>query len=555
MSRSLGATAVEKPARPRKKGVDLLHDPMLNKGTAFTAEERKELGIQGLLPPRVSTLELQAVRALENVRRKPNDLDRYIEMISLLDRNTTLFYRLVIDNIEELMPIIYTPTVGKGCQLYSHIFRRSRGLFITKHDRGSIKQILKNWPEKDVRVIVVTDGERILGLGDQGASGMGIPVGKLSLYTACAGVHPAQTLPITLDVGTNNEQFLKDPLYLGTPERRITGKEYDDLVDEFVQAVQDIFPKALLQFEDFANQNAFRLLEKYRNEICTFNDDIQGTASVTLAGLYSSSRITGLKLTDQRILFHGAGEAAIGIGDLIVSAMMAEGVDKKEAMSRCWFMDSKALVESSRKDLQEHKKPYAHPHKPIGSLLEAVKELKPTALIGVSGKAAQFTEEIVREMARINKRPVIFALSNPTANSECTAEQAYSWTGGSAVFASGSPFPPAVFEGKTYVSGQGNNAYIFPGVGLGVVVAGAKRVTDEMFFLAAKTLAELVNDGDLKTGCLYPPLTKIRDISARIAYVVAECAVARGLAPKADPKTLEARIKSAQYDPVYKNYV
>ena len=452
------------------------------------------------------------------------------------------------------MPIIYTPTVGKGCQLYAHIFRRSRGVFITKHERGMIKEVLENWPHKDVRVIVVTDGERILGLGDLGTSGMGIPVGKLSLYTACAGVSPEQTLPIMLDVGTNNEAFLKDPLYLGTSEKRITGKEYDDLVDEFVWAVQKVFPKALLQFEDFANHNAFRLLEKYRGQVCTFNDDIQGTASVTLAGIASSTKITGIPLKDQKILFYGAGEADIGIGNLIVSAMAAEGVSKDDAMKRCWFVDSKGLVESGRKDLQEHKRPYAHAFKPIGDLLTALRELKPTALIGVSGQGGRFTQDIVEEMSRINKRPIIFSLSNPTSNSECTAEQAYSWSQGRAVFASGSPFPPYDYQGKTFTSGQGNNAYIFPGVGLGVVVSEAKRVTDEMFFEAAKTLAGLVTQEDIDKGCLYPPLSKIREVSAHIAKAVADVAYSRGLAAAKRPKDLLAAVKAAQYQPVYKQY-
>ncbi len=531
-----------------------MHDPLLNKGTAFTRDERLKLGLLGLLPPQVSTPEEQAERALNNMRKRGSDLEKYIDCLSLLDRNTTLFYQVVMNNIEELMPIIYTPTVGLGCQRYAHIFRRARGIFITRREKGMIRDILRNWTQKDVRVIVVTDGERILGLGDLGANGMGIPVGKLSLYTACGGVPPAQTLPVTLDVGTNNETFLKDPLYLGVHEKRITGAEYDALVEEFVTAVQEVFPQALVQFEDFANHNAFRLLEKYRDAVCCFNDDIQGTASVSLAGLYSAAKLTGKKLSEQVILFHGAGEAAIGIGDLCVSAMVAEGLSKQDAMKRCWFMDSKALVESSRKDLQAHKKPYAHEHAPLGDLLTAVRELKPTALIGVSGKAAQFTEDIVKEMARINKMPVIFALSNPTANAECTAEQAYSWSEGRAIFASGSPFPAYKYDGRTFVSGQGNNAYIFPGVGMGVVACGAKRVTDEMFFEAAKELAACASKDDLAQGCLFPPLSKIVEVSARIAVKTAEVAYKRGLATEPRPKDLLAFVKERQYKPVYPNY-
>jgi len=551
---AIKSAPASKTVAPGKTGTDLLHEPSLNKGTAFTLEERKSLGLLGLLPPRVSTMEQQVQRLINNVRGQSNDLQKYVEMIALLDRNETLFYRAVQDYIDELMPIIYTPTVGAACQMYAHIFRRSRGLFITKKEKGSIKKVLRNWPQKDIRVIVVTDGERILGLGDLGASGMGIPVGKLSLYTACAGIHPDQTLPITLDVGTNNEKLLGDPLYLGTPERRITGKEYDELVHEFVSAVQEVFPKALLQFEDFANHNAFRLLAKYRDEVCTFNDDIQGTASVTLAGLFSTTRLTKTALKDMKILFHGAGEAAIGIADLIVSAMVAEGVKKEDAMKKCWFVDSKSLVESTRKDLQDHKKPYAHKHSPIGSLAEAVKVLKPTALIGVSGMPKQFTQEIVEEMSRNNKQPVIFALSNPTSKAECSAEEAYTWSDGRALFASGSPFPPFAYKGKTYVSGQGNNAYIFPGVGLGVVACASKRVTDEMFYEAAKTLGRLVTQGDLDTGCLFPPLAKIREVSAQIAVAVMEVAYKRGLAAGPKPKDLLAHAKSCQYQPVYKKY-
>jgi malate dehydrogenase (oxaloacetate-decarboxylating)(NADP+) len=547
---------VETPVAPApvKSGADLLHDPLLNKGTAFTREERLSLGILGLLPPHVSTMDQQAARALKNIRARATDLEKYIDMLSLMDRNETLYYRVVKDNIEELMPIIYTPTVGKGCQLYAHIFRRSRGIFITRREKGIMERVLRNWAGKDVRVIVVTDGERILGLGDLGASGMGIPVGKLALYTACGGVPPEQTLPVTLDVGTNNEALLNDPLYLGVREPRVTGAEYDELVAEFVTAVQKVFPKALLQFEDFANHNAFRLLERYRDAVSCFNDDIQGTASVTLAGLYSACRVKGTKLSDEVILFHGAGEAAIGIGDLVVSAMEAEGTPKAEAMKKCWFVDSKALVESTRKDLQEHKRPYAHKHAPVGALGEAVKALKPTALIGVSGQAQQFTQEIVADMSRFNKRPVIFALSNPTSKAECTAEQAISWSDGRALFASGSPFGPVVYKGKTFVSGQGNNAYIFPGVGLGVVVAGAKRVTHEMFFEAAKTLAHIVTEADLATGCLFPPLKDIAEVSAHIAAKTVEVAFKRGLATEPKPADALAAVKEAQYKPVYKTY-
>ncbi len=541
--------------RPCHTGADLLHDPLLNKGTAFLEEERWNLGIEGLLPPRVTTIEDQVMRVMGNFRKKPDDLEKYIHMISLQDRNETLFFRVVLDHIEEMMPIIYTPTVGKACQMYGHIFRRSRGIFITKKHRGSIREVLRNWPYQDVRVIVVTDGERILGLGDQGASGMGIPVGKLSLYIACAGVRPEHTLPVTLDVGTNNEAFLTDPLYPGIPERRITGSEYDDLVEEFISATQELFPNVLVQFEDFAGHNAFRLLEKYRDRICTFNDDIQGTASVVLAGFYSALRVKKEKLADQRILFLGAGEAAIGTGGLVTSAMEAEGVQREDAIKRCWFVDSHGLVESTRADLAAQKKPYAHKHAPIGDLLSAIRAIKPTILVGASGHPKQFTKEIVEEMAKLNPCPVIFSLSNPTSKSECTAEEAIVWTKGKVLFASGSPFDPVTYEGKKYVPGQGNNAYIFPGVGLGVVVAGARRVTDEMFFEAAKTLAKMVTEEDLTKSCLFPPLTRIREVSAHIAAAVAEVAYKRDLAMAPRPKDLLTHVKASQYQPVYKKYV
>ena len=547
------ATKTTKPRLP--KGTALLHDPLLNKGTAFTQSERAALGMRGLLPPRIATQEQQLDRVLDNFRRKTSDLEKYIYLVSLQERNEALFYRLVTENLEEMMPIIYTPTVGLACQKYGHIFRRPRGLYITNHDRGQIKSLLQNWPRSDVRVIVVTDGERILGLGDLGANGMGIPVGKLALYTACAGIPPAETLPIMLDVGTNNPSLLGDPLYLGTPEPRLRGPAYDELVEEFITAVQEVFPRACVQFEDFGNSNAFRLLHRYRDRICTFNDDIQGTAGVTLSGAYSSLRLTGGKLTDMRFLFQGAGEAGIGIGDLIVEALKAEGLTEAEAHRRCWFVDSKGLVVRSRTDLASHKLPYAHDHAPVATLLEAVETLKPTMLIGVSGMAQAFTEAVVRAMGRLNRRPVIFALSNPTSQAECTAEQAYAWSEGRAIFASGSPFGPVTLNGVTHIPGQGNNSYIFPGVGLGVVASEATRVTDEMFFLAARTLASLVTDADLQLGRVFPDLKRIREVSATIATAVADNVFQRGLTRLRRPADLAAHIKSTMYDPQYSVYI
>ncbi len=536
-------------------GVELLHDPVRNKGTAFTEEERDALGLRGLLPPHVHTMEEQVIRVLENFHREPTNLEKYIQMTGLQDRNETLFYRVVLDHIDEMMPIIYTPTVGQGCQEYGHIFRRPRGLYISADDRGRVAQVLRNWPGPDVRVIVVTDGERILGLGDLGAYGMGIPVGKLSLYTACAGVPPAQCLPVMLDVGTENERLLDDLLYTGIRQRRLRGEAYDELIDEFMMAVQEVFPRALVQFEDFANVNAFRLLEKYRERQCTFNDDIQGTGAMALAGLYSALRITGEQLTAQKILFLGAGEAAIGIANLIVAAMVGEGLSREAARNRCWLVDSGGLVVKGRAGLAGHKLPYAHEHAPLPDFLSTVEALHPTVIIGVSGQFGAFTESVLRVMARLNGRPIVFALSNPTSKAECTAEQAYSWTGGRAIFASGSPFPPVTLGTKTYVPGQGNNAYIFPGVGLGAVACGAKVVTDEMFFVAARALARQVEEEDLEQGLIYPPLREIREVSAAIAMAVADVAYERGLAAQPRPDDLAAHIKAHMYVPDYQSYV
>jgi malate dehydrogenase (oxaloacetate-decarboxylating)(NADP+) len=536
-------------------GIDLLHDPVLNKGTAFSEEERDALGLRGLLPPHVHTPEEQVMRVMENFHREPTNLEKYIQMIALQDRNETLFYRVVMEHIEEMMPIIYTPTVGQGCQEYGHIFRRPRGMYISAADRGRVTQILRNWPSSDVRIIVVTDGERILGLGDLGAFGMGIPVGKLSLYTACAGLHPSLCLPVTLDVGTDNHRLLDDLLYFGLRQHRLRDQAYDELVDEFMAAVQEVFPNVLVQFEDFANRNAFRLLEKYRHQQCTFNDDIQGTGAVALAGLYSALRITGGELTDQTVLFQGAGEAAIGIANLIVAAMVGEGLSEEEAQRRCWLVDSRGLVVQSRTGLAAHKLPFAHDHAPLDDLLAAVEALHPTTLVGVSGQPGTFTQPVLEAAARLNDRPLVFALSNPTSKAECTAEEAYTWTGGRAIFASGSPFAPVTLGDKTFVPGQGNNAYIFPGVGLGIIISGASRVTDEMFFAAARALAGEVSHEDLDQGLIYPPLADIRQASAVIAAAVARVAYRQGIATQPEPEDLLAHVQAQMYVPTYRNYV
>jgi malate dehydrogenase (oxaloacetate-decarboxylating)(NADP+) len=537
------------------RGTTLLQDPTLNKGTAFTDAERDVLGLRGLLPAHIATQEEQVKRVLENFRRKANDLERYINLAALHDRNETLFYRIVVDNPDEMMPIIYTPTVGLACQQFGHIFQRPRGLFISAKDRGRVAGILRNWPHRDVRIIVVTDGERILGLGDLGANGMGIPVGKLSLYTACAGVHPNQCLPVLLDAGTNNEVLRRDPLYLGLDQPRVTGHEYDSLVDEFVTAAQEVFPGVVVQFEDFANHNAFRLLDRYRDRLATFNDDIQGTAAVALAGLMSAQRVTGGTLAEQTILFQGAGEAATGIADLAVAAMVAEGASEADARRRCWLVDSKGLVVSARTDLVEHKRRYAHLHPHVSGLQAVVEAVRPTAIIGVAAVGGAFTREVVAAMAAYNERPIVFALSNPTSKSECTAAQAYEWSGGRALFASGSPFPPVQLGEARFVSRQGNNSYIFPGVGMGAILSHTRRVTDEMFLVAARTLAEQVTPEDLAQGSLYPPLPCIREVSAHIAAAVADVAFTRGIAAVARPVDLLAHVKAAMYEPAYATYV
>ena len=537
------------------RGVALLRDPTLNKGTAFTEAERDALGIRGLLPAHVTSQDEQLKRVLDNFRSKTSDLEKYINLAALHDRNEALFFRLVIDHPDEMLPIIYTPTVGLACQRFGHIFQRPRGLFISANDRGRVESVLRNWPYRDVAIIVVSDGERILGLGDLGANGMGIPVGKLGLYTACAGIHPNQCLPVILDMGTNNEALLQDPLYIGLQQKRVRGPAYDELVEEFIAATQTVFPGVVVQFEDFANQNAFRLLERYRERICTFNDDIQGTAAVALAGIISALRVTGGKLPEQKILFMGAGEAATGIADLTVAAMVAGGLNEAEARKRCWLVDSKGLVVKSRADLGHHKLPYAHEHAPIADFPAAVKALAPTAIIGVAAVGGTFTQAVIEEMTRINPRPIVFALSNPTSKSECTAEQAYRWSGGRALFACGSPFDPVTIDGRTHVPRQGNNSYIFPGVGLAAVAVRATRVTDEMFMAAARTLAQQVTDADLAQGSLYPPLAQVRDVSAQIAAAVAQVAYDQGFATIPKPSDLLAYVRAQMYDPHYSSYV
>ncbi len=547
-------TGASTPAKPELRGMQLLQDPVFNKGTAFTAAERDGLGLRGLLPPRICSQDEQVARVLENFRRKTSDLEKFINLTALHDRNESLFFRILMDYPDETTPIVYTPTVGLACQQFGHIFQRPRGIFVSANDRGRVAEVLANWPRRDVAIIVISDGERILGLGDLGANGMGIPVGKLSLYTACAGVAPTACLPVLLDVGTNNPALLKDPMYLGLQQPRLRDAEYDALVDEFITAAREVFPGVVIQFEDFANHNAFRLLQRYRDWIPTFNDDIQGTAAVALAGILSGLRITGSKLGEQTLLFQGAGEAATGIAELVVAAMVAEGLDQASARQRCWLFDSQGLVVAQRSGLAAHKLPFAHAHAPAGTLLEAVKALQPTAIIGVAAVGGAFTEEIVRTMAAINTRPMVFALSNPTSKSECTAEQAYQWSDGRALFACGSPFPPVTLGGKTFVPRQGNNSYIFPGMGLGVILSRASRVTESMFMAAARTLAAQVTAADLAQGSLFPPLKNVRDVSAHIAAAVFTVALREGLAGVPEPSNLVEFVKSHMYEPGYANY-
>ncbi len=538
------------PAQDAAHGHAILHNATQNKSTGFTRDERDALSLRGLLPHKVTTQDEQVATALVQMRGKATGIEKYIYLSSLQDRNERLFYKLAQENVEEILPLIYTPTVGEASQKFSHIFRRPRGLYITPDDKGHIREILDNWPEADVRQIVVTDGQRILGLGDLGANGMGIPIGKLALYTIAGGLDPQKALPVMFDVGTNNDIMRNDPMYLGYPHKRLEGAEYDALMKEFVDAVQDKFPKAMLQFEDFKTENAFRLMNEYRDKITSFNDDIQGTAAVALAGVLASSRITGTDFKDQRIMFLGAGSAATGIADLMVKELQAQGLSEAEARSRISLVDSKGLVTTGRAKIEDNKAPFAQDHA-AATLLEAINDLKPTVLIGATGSPNTFTKEVIEAMAAINARPVIFALSNPTSHAECTAEEAYHWSGGKAVFASGSPFGPVTVDGKTFQAGQGNNAYIFPGLGLGVNLSEATKITDSMFLASARALAGMVSDEDLKNGTLYPPLKDIRKVSAKIAAAVILTAGDENVAGVPQPANLAAFIQSGMYDPSY----
>ncbi|CAL5396955.1 unnamed protein product [Camellia sinensis] len=539
-------------------GYSLLRDPHHNKGLAFTEKERDAHYLRGLLPPVTMSQKLQEKKLMDNIRQYQVPLQKYMAMMDLEERNERLFYKLLIDNVEELLPVVYTPTVGEACQKYGSIFKRPQGLYISLKEKGKILEVLKNWPEKSIQVIVVTDGERILGLGDLGCQGMGIPVGKLALYTALGGVRPSSCLPVTIDVGTNNEQLLKDEFYIGLRQRRATGKEYYDLLHEFMTAVkQNYGEKVLIQFEDFANHNAFELLAKYSTTHLVFNDDIQGTAAVVLAGLVAALKLLGGSLAKHTFLFLGAGEAGTGIAELIALEMSKQTkAPLEETRKKIFLVDSKGLIVSSRKDsLQHFKKPWAHEHEPVKDLLNAVKAIKPTVLIGSSGVGQTFTKEVIEAMASFNEKPVILALSNPTSQSECTAEEAYTWSQGRAIFASGSPFDPVEYKGKVYLPGQANNAYIFPGLGLGLVISGAIRVHNAMLLAASEALAGQVSKEHFDKGLIYPPFSNIRKISAHIAANVAAKAYELGVATHLpQPENLVKYAESCMYTPNYRTY-
>jgi malate dehydrogenase (oxaloacetate-decarboxylating)(NADP+) len=532
------------------RGYALLRDPHTNKGTAFSEQERQSHGLEGLLPPVPTTLEHQVARIHAQLAALDNDLQKYLALSDLQARNETLYYAVLMSDPASFMPIVYTPTVGEATQKFDHIYHAARGIYLPITAKGRVRQLLQNWPQKDVRFIVVTDGERILGLGDLGVGGMGIPIGKLALYTACAGVPPALCLPVTIDVGTNNEALIEDPLYLGLRQPRVRGEAYDGFIDEFVQAVQELYPKCCIQWEDFANINAVPILARYRDRICTYNDDIQGTAAVALAGIYGSLRISREKLTEQRFLFLGAGSAATGIAELISQAMATEGLTLQQARSRNMLFDVDGLLTTSRK-LMNFQQPFAIDHAPIGNFAEAIKALKPTGIVGVSTVPKLFNQRVIEAMAEINERPIIFPYSNPTSRSECSAEEAYTWSNGRAIFASGSPFPPLTVNGKHFVPGQGNNVYIFPAMGMAVYVTEASRVTEEMFIVAAKAVAEQVGEDSLEVGLIYPPQSKILTASLKVAEKIAEHIFERGLARVPKPGDIGRLIAEKAYVPAY----
>ena len=551
------------PSTKSLRGIDVLNNPNLNKGTAFNPKEREDLGLVGLLPDGIETLDRQVERVLGHLAQKPTDLERYIYLIGLADRNETLFYKVLMSDPARFLEIVYDPTIGEACLKFDHIYRRPRGMYLSITRKGHVREVLRNWPVKDVRFICVTNAGRILGLGDLGANGMGIPIGKLQLYTAAAGVPPEGLLPMYLDAGTNNETYLQDPLYVGLRQRRPASEELYAFVDEFVEAVQEIFPNCCIHFEDWTGVDAVALLARYRNKVSCYNDDIQGTAGVTLAGLINALKITGGQLEDQRILFLGAGSAAIGLADLIVSALGQEGVGPDVARQQIRLFDSQGLVVAGRPGLAAHKLPFAHklsPSKPFNHLdlateypqiVAAIEDFKPTILIGVSTVGKLFSREVVEAMSRINEQPIIFALSNPIEKHECLPEDAYAWSGGKVVYAGGVQFPPVHIGGQTFLPSQANNLYIFPAVGMAIYATNAKRVTDEMFIEAARAVADQVTPEQLKLGMLFPPQSDILEVEIQTATRVAKVIFDADLARVERPANLRSWIEGQVYHPQY----
>ncbi len=538
----------------KKSGLEILHNPLFNKGTGFKKEEQKLLKIRGLVPPRSLPLEVQVEKVMENFHNKIDDIEKYIFLTALQDRNETLFFKILIDFLEELLPIVYTPTVGKACEDFSQIYRRARGMYLCYEDKGDIKSVINNWPINNIKVIVLTDGSRILGLGDLGANGMGIPIGKLSLYTAGGGIFPESTLPILIDIGTNNKSLLNDPLYIGYKHKRVVD-DYYNFIDECIIAIKNRWPSALIQFEDFSVNHSFSLLNKYRNKFLCFNDDIQGTGAVALAGLLTTKRITGIPLEENRIILIGAGSAGVGIADSVSYKIHLDtGKSIKDIMKNFWVFDSKGLITTKNKNISDYKIKYARNENTVLNLLQTIKKVKPTAIIGVSGQTGLFSKKIINEISKHVNHPVILALSNPTSKSECTAEEAYKWSNGKAVFASGSPFPRFNYNGIVKQPGQGNNMFIFPGIGLGVVLSQSKFVTDKMFIIAAEILSSMVNANDIEKGNIYPDLKHIRDITSNIAINVIKESIVSGLAQNNIPKDIEKFVNKNMYQPIYPLY-
>lgn len=534
-----------------KRGVELLRDPSLNKSTAFSETEKRALGLTGLVPDAIESEDLQLRRVMTQLGHKTTDLDRYIFLTNLLDHNETLFYRTVMSDPARFLPIVYDPTIGEACLKFGHIYRSPRGMYLSIARRGKVKEVLQNWPQKDVRVICVTDGGRILGLGDLGANGAGIPIGKLQLYTACAGVPPQYLLPMYLDAGTNNEEYLNDPLYLGLRKTRPPTDELYSFVDEFVEAVQEVFPKCCIHFEDWTGTDAVHLLQRYRDRYCVYNDDVQGTAGITLAGMINAAKIKGTKLKDEKYLFLGAGSAGIGLADLLCSALVDQGVTLKEAQSRVYMFDINGLLVSGRNDLADFQKPYAHSLAPTRDFVSAIETIRPTTIIGVSTIGGAFTQEVVEAMSRINQRPVILALSNPTEHAECTPEQAYTWSKGKAIYAAGVQFPPVRYNGQTFLPGQANNFYIFPAVGMAIVATQAKRVTDQLFIEAGQAVADQVPPEHLKQGMLYPLQSNILEAEIQTAARVAKLIFDANLARVPRPANMLTFIRQHVYKPEY----